>query len=82
MIITKQEYESLIDSRVVDLERSLQEFKNCLPIVNNSEILSAINSLIMYTERIKEAYEKYIEAEEQERVNELETQYQEIFKED
>ena len=66
----------------MDLERSLQEFKNYLPIVNNSETLSAIDSLIMYTERIKEACEKYIEAEEQERINELETQYQEAFKED
>lgn len=74
MKLTKQEYESLVDSRLVDLERSLQDFKEYRPVVNDNDNLSAIKNLVMYAEKLQDAYESYMEAEEQEQIDEVEAE--------
>lgn len=74
MELTKQEYESLVDSRLVDLERSLQDFKEYRPVMNDNDNLSAIKNLVMYAEKLQDAYESYMEAEEQEQIDEAEAE--------
>lgn len=70
MKLTKQEYESLVDSRLVDLERSLQDFKDYRPTVSDNDNLSAISNIVMYAEKLQDAYGAYMEADEQMQINE------------
>lgn len=72
MKLTKQEHESLVDSRLVDLERSLQDFKDYRPVVNNNDNLEAAKSLVMYAEKLRDACEQLMEADEQEQIDEYE----------
>lgn len=72
MKLTKQEYESLVDSRFVDVERQVEEFKNYRPIVSHSDNLSAIDSIISLAEKLRDAYEQMVDAEEQEQIDEHE----------
>lgn len=70
MKLTKQEYDSLFDSRLVDVDHAVKDIHDCFMLQNCNDNLAMINTLIKRAERLKEAYEAYIEADEQNTIDE------------
>lgn len=72
MKLTKQEYDSLFDSRLVDVDYAVKEIHDYFVMQSCDANLIMLNTLIKRVERLKEAYEAYIEAEDQQQVDEYE----------
>lgn len=72
MKLTKQEYDSLFDSRLVDVDHAVKDIHDCFVLQSCSENIIMLDTLIKRAERLKEAYEAYIEADENERIDEYE----------
>lgn len=70
MKLTKQEYESLFDSRLLDVDHAVRDIHDCFILQSCNDNLTMLNTLIKRAERLKEAYEAYIEADENEQVDE------------
>lgn len=72
MKLTKQEYDSLFDSRLVDVDHAVKDIHDCFEMQNCADNLIMLNTLIKRAERLKEAYMAYVEANEQEQIDEYE----------
>lgn len=79
MKLTKQEYQNLVDSRLVDLENVLKAYKENEPLVSNATNISNLKALVECAEQLLEAYEAKVEAEEDEQAEEAEKEYQKEF---
>lgn len=75
MKLTKQECQNLVDSRLLDLERYVGEYKDNEPTNTDNNNLGKIKDIITGAERLLEAYESKVEAEEEEAGEELEKEY-------
>lgn len=70
MKLTKQEYQALVDSRLVELENAIEDFKNNEAIVNDHTNLKGVSRIVCIAEAFEEAYENMISAEEDQVVEE------------
>lgn len=74
MKLTKQEYQNLIDSRLVDLEDAVKNYKDQVSIVPDGKEEFLVGCIINCAEKLKEAHKALLEAEEQEQIDEHETE--------
>lgn len=79
MKLTKQEYQNLIDSRFVDLEDAVKDYKDQVAIVPDGKEEFLVECIINCAERLKEAHKALLEAEEQVQIDEAEEEYKKQF---
>lgn len=70
MKLNKQEYQALVDSRLVELENAIKDFKNNEPIANDHTNLKGVSRIVYIAEAFEEAYENMISAEEDQVIEE------------
>lgn len=64
MKLTKEDYQAIIDSRVVDLDNILDVYVNHVSLCSQSISIATLKKLISCAESLIEAHEAYEEAEE------------------
>lgn len=79
MKLNKQEYQELVDSRLVELENAIKVYKDNEPIVTDAQTLDNLDYLVKCAEALYKAYEAKVEAELDECAEEAEKRYQETF---
>lgn len=72
MKLTKQEYQNLIDSRLVDLEDAVKNYKDQAVLVSHGALSLLIDNIIKKAEALKDAEEALNDAIEQEQIDEYE----------
>lgn len=79
MKLTKEEYQSLVDSRLVDLQAAIETFRVSQAIVNHTKNIERLETVMSRSELLLEAYQFMVEAEEQEQIDEAEEKYKNDF---
>lgn len=72
MKLTKQEYQNLIDSRLVDLEDAVKDYKDHAILAPPGALSLLIDNIIKKAEALKDAEEALNDAIEQEQIDEYE----------
>lgn len=76
MKLTKEEYQNLVDSRLVELEELIKEFKDNEPIVSDNENIKTLARIVVRAEALEEAYNAKVDAEMEQQAEEAEKEYQ------
>lgn len=77
-----EEYGNLIDSRLVDLQSAIEEYRNKAVLMTSSGQIELASRIVKCAEALKEAHESMEEAEEQEQIDEIEAEYKKEFGEE
>lgn len=79
MKLTKEEYQNLVDSRLVDLKASIDEYQAGEPIVDDNTNIGRLQTIVNAAEALYDAYDAKVMAEEEVAVIEGWEKYEEKF---
>lgn len=70
MKLTKSEYQSIIDSRRVDLENAVATYRDNISIISDDHVIEQVKQIVKRAELLQEAYEAFLDADEEEQIAE------------